>query len=317
MNESKKNAVKKNDPRTKAQLIEALNKANDLISEQEKELNSYQKKIEKVKQKIAVLNAQYDESEVAKKEMGKNLQEGEKQQQALRKKIRNQEKSIIRLKEELDVLQHPSKSTREDIPSARTTFRIDFYPRQGHFQGKITHSLTKDDKVFRDLDIAAIERFISQHLSKKKEKVAALETESHEVEPGFDTVATLADERLTPFSELTVIPTHTAISGNCVQHDQPFQVQIGLDLTKIRAQIPDPLAYKISIYAKCLEDGARKITGEISGSIRSADIFTAKVPSSSLPSGTYRLEAIAMLGDMAGGLSGGSTYQESKLINVY
>lgn len=317
MKESEKNPVKKNDRRTKAQLIETLNSANNSINKKDKELNTCQKELKNLREKIEILNEQNKESVAIKAEMEKGIQDGEKQQRILEKQIRDQEKSIKLLKKELIALQQPNGAPREDIPSARTTFRIDFYPRQGHYQGKIIHSLTKDDRVFRDLDMTAIMDFISQHLPQLKEKNAQTQTDiTQQKELSPYAVTAQADNRLKRFNELTIIPSGTSISKNIVQHGQPFQVKLKLDPSDIMEKESAPLGYKISIYAKCLEDGTRKISGEISGNISSANVFTTKVTSAPLPRGTYRLEAVAMLGNTADGLSGGGTYRESKLINI-
>jgi hypothetical protein len=51
-----------------------------------------------------------------------------------------------------------------------STFRLEFYPRQGNYVGKIEHTLSQDKKVLKGLDQRAITDFITTHLPRVTEK---------------------------------------------------------------------------------------------------------------------------------------------------
>ena len=318
MNPLENKEAKKTDRRTKAQLKKELEGAHILLDQREKKLTDCQKKLEKAKADVSTWEEKSIEFELMKVELEKYQQEVEKYRSALKKENQENEKMIAGLQKDLEAVEPSDKSIPGDIATAKATFRIDLYPRQGHFQGKIVHPLTRDDRVLKGLDMDAIMEFISKHLPRQKEKITQPQitaTQPEEPSPVTESIAEYAG--MLRLHDLKIIPAGASHPSNVLRHGQTFQVQLTFDPTGVMAEQDASMAYKINIYAKRLEGGSRQVTGAVSGNIKSTDIFTAIVASAPLSSGTYRIEADASVSPSIGDTEAAAVLKESNLIHVY
>ena len=172
-------------------------------------------------------------------------------------------------------LTYSAETLAEEISASKATFRLDLYPRQGHYQGRIEHLLTQDKKPFSGLDQEAIMDFISSHLPHIEE---------------FEPPVVPPPTEQAELSQTSIRLTLT-VPNQVVPHDQSFQIQLTLDLTTV-APRDLPLGYQVAIYAKCLEGGTRQILDQFEDTITSAKVvaldMNVKVPQP----GTYRLEVV-------------------------
>jgi hypothetical protein len=270
MSSSEKKSQVKPERMTKAQLLNELTNVHKSVEVREKELNLLRKKLNDAKIKEKKLADQH---------------------QNLENRIVELEKTNTRLDEKIVDLQHTEETIPQDFSVGRAAFRIELYPRQGHYQGKIEHLLTKDKKVFSGLDNEAIIRFISKHLPPKDEEVTELQPYALPAGAVPHAKATANTDTL-QIRELNIIPTGAWRPTAVVPTDSPFHVQLTLDPSNIIKEKTAALNYKVSIYAKRLEGGLRQIIGEVKGEVKTANPFKTKMAASALPTGTYRFEAI-------------------------
>ncbi|RMD93039.1 MAG: hypothetical protein D6813_04770, partial [Calditrichaeota bacterium] len=162
------------DRKTKSQLIKDLRDCQKINKKQEAELQNYKQQLDEANIQIETLQRQLKESLDQIKSLEEKL---EKQAEADKTEKREFERKqqilksqIAELKEQLEALesfkgkQETEQENLEELAASKSSFRIDIYPRQGHFQGKIEHLLSKDKKAFSDLDHKTIIGFISEHL---------------------------------------------------------------------------------------------------------------------------------------------------------
>ncbi|MBI1880750.1 MAG: hypothetical protein HYR94_21445 [Chloroflexi bacterium] len=84
-------------------------------------------------------------------------------------------------------------------------------------------------------------------------------------------------------------------SRNFLYQDQPFNVDLVLDLTEVDLSRGDSLDYRATIYAKRLSGGLRQTIAEASGAAATNDTLTIKTIGTALPVGLYRLEVAVAL----------------------
>lgn len=293
MSSSQKKSQARFERMTKAQLQEHLISAQNLMEKKEKELSSLRKQFKEAKVKTAKLKEQQQNSENRIIELGKTNAD-------LDKKIAD--------------LQHAEETIPEDFSVGRAAFRIELYPRQGHYHGKIEHPLTKDKKVFSGLDNESIMAFISKHLPQKEEEPI----EAHPATLPAVAVAKIetADQtESTQIREFNIIPTGAWRPTAVIPPDSPFHVQLTLDPSRLMKKQTTALNYNLSIYAKRLEGGFRQAIGEVKGEIKTSTPFKTKIAFAPLPSGTYRFEAVGTMNEKDKQLPV-DVFRESSLINI-
>jgi hypothetical protein len=99
---------------------------------------------------------------------------------------------------------------------------------------------------------------------------------------------------------------------------EPFEVKLEVDAAGLQSGKAERLKYRVSVFAKRLEDGQRRAAGETSGDLDVAPTITATVPSEPLPLGTYRLETTATLAPMSEDpAQAARTVSEQTLVRVH
>ena len=141
------------------------------LEEIQAKLNSTEeqlKKLEKIEERNKTLEVRMEKAEKKASDqvekLGKKLQASEGKRTELQDKIKHLESNVDSLTDQLEAEQQYEKAISEAIPTSSASFRIDIYPYQGHYQGKIEHLLSKDRRAFKNLDEKAIKDFISRHL---------------------------------------------------------------------------------------------------------------------------------------------------------
>lgn len=278
---------------TKAQLQKELNDAYDLVDAHENELNSLQKKLVEEKSKTRKLK---------------------EQQQNAENRIVELENSNADLNKKIADLHPVDETISEDFSIGRAAFRIEIYPRQGHYHGKIEHPLTKDKKVFSGLDNDSIISFISKHLPQKEEEHMKAQHANLPLE-AVPKIETAHQPESKQIQDLKIIPTGAWRPTSVIPHDTAFHVQLTVDPSKLMKEHVNELNYKLSIHAKRLDGGFRQTIGEVTGEIKSPTPFKTKIASAPLPSGTYRFEAVGTMREKKKQFST-DVFRESSLINV-
>jgi hypothetical protein len=103
---------------------------------------------------------------------------------------------------------------------------------------------------------------------------------------------------------------------NFLDHAQPFDVYLALDLAEVDISREESLNYRATIYAKRLGGGSPQIIAEASGVIATTDTFNIKMRSTALPPGLYRLEAAVTL-TLLPTKSDLSVFLEGSLLQIY
>lgn len=110
------------------------------------------------------------------------------------------------------------------------------------------------------------------------------------------------------------------VSQSVINSSRPFYAQLQLDLSNVDIPKDNPLKYSVSIYAKELSAGPRRVVGYTEGNVLPAKQLTIDVKNIRLSQGTYRIEAIAKLfpaetnGKKTPGLMAAT---EGSLVHVY
>jgi len=91
--------------------------------------------------------------------------------------------------------------------------------------------------------------------------------------------------------ELKVVARGTASHRNTLPSQQPFDVQLTVDLTGQAELTGDSLEYSVHIYAEGLEDHSRHTLAEARDAITARESITIRAQGKTIPQGTYRLWA--------------------------
>jgi hypothetical protein len=138
-----------------------------------------------------------------------------------------------------------------------------------------------------------IVRFITQHAAPRL-PVA----ETAQVSPAAARAAAPAPADLTGtfrMDRLEMMPPDRAGLHGMVRHNQPFVMELTLDMAQVTIHGKGPLQYTTTVYGKNLDNGSRQIVGEARGSIMPRDQVTLTMEGRRLPRGIYRLESVATL----------------------
>ncbi len=259
--DEKSNGIK-NGRKTKAQLQEELNKtwverdeARDLLKVKESRLAECQK--------------QRQQAEVTVESLQEKLAEYESEQ------------AQIEQAQEEEMIEESKETVSEDIPASKATFRIDLYPRQGHYQGKIEHPLTRDKQVFSGLDKEVILEFISKHLPQPEEEEKLI-SQTLELSPTEKPVL----QEIT-FQQLK----RTVETGHPLQAHRPFTVftQLHFPIMPTEANIDiDSFTYDVIVIATDADGGnviARNGVSDILSS--GVEDYESKITMSGLALGKY------------------------------
>jgi nucleotidyltransferase/DNA polymerase involved in DNA repair len=95
--------------------------------------------------------------------------------------------------------------------------------------------------------------------------------------------------------KLEVMTSNSNLNSKLLRHNQPFNVRLSLDLTRITVLGASPLAYTATVYAKNFSGNHTQMLGEVCGAITPAENVTLDVGGLTLPQGAYRLGASVII----------------------
>jgi hypothetical protein len=204
----------------------------------------------------------------------------------------------LKLKEETETLKKQladqNHITHEEISAAKSTFHINVYPRQGKFQCKIVHPLTKDKQVFPGLDSNAILNFISSHLPKTAdsgEDLVQSYTQQPHTAAGFPGETVETAERRWRLIELQAVTIDTGAPIVVLQHNQPYAVDLTIDFKEIRLPKGTKANHKVAVFAKQLGGHERYIIAEEEDVIELDEIKHITIEGMTLQPGQYKMHA--------------------------
>ncbi|NUO78865.1 hypothetical protein HUU05_02230 [candidate division KSB1 bacterium] len=288
------------------------------------------------------------EKDALKKKLQEAEREMDKQTKAFEREKRETERQRLHYEGRLKELEqrmveaqaaHRTAASSEaseegNFSSTKATFRIDLYPHQGHFQGKIEHMLTHDKRAFSGLDQAAISEFIAAHLpqleTKAEELQKILTLHAHEgskpeaqaptpsVPASAPTSATEPTQHALRLRGMDLVLAGTRVRTNMLRDDQAFEVELELDRTEQPEAEHVPCSCHVALFAKRIEGGPRQSVGE------AAHQLTAKkhaqplrIAGVHLARGTYRLEALVNVQNAAAEHEPAYSLAAHKLIQIY
>ena len=138
----------------------ALDKKDKRITEQQKKIDAQEKRNREHQKEISKLKNVQSTLTGDNKSLSKKLKAVEKELVTSHEKLA----SIEQEKHELiEAAKHVEKDEKDTLPAAKSTFRIDVYPGQGHYQGRIEHLLSGDKKAFTEKEMGTLVEFINSH----------------------------------------------------------------------------------------------------------------------------------------------------------
>ena len=214
-----------------------------------------------------------------------------------------------------------SVAATEDFPANKATFRIDLYPHQGRFQGKIEHMLSHEKCAFTGVDPQAIAEFINAHLpllENKAEELQKLVALQNEEEHGAPASLQLAREAASSqlaarLRAMEVVLAGTSKRTSMLRDNQAFDVELELDLDDKSAAAEQTLQCSVGLFVKRIEGGPRQNLGAVTHQLARANASPVRVPGLQLQRGTYRLEALVNMQAAAQS----QALSAHKLIHVY
>jgi myosin heavy subunit len=290
------------------QEVEELNRVHQQDQEENESLRNQLQTIEKEEEFISLVE-----------QLQKELQEAKQQEQEMRKKNRELEKTNAQLEKKFAVVEQTEEVTPQDMSVRKAAFHIDLYPRQGHFQGKIEHLLTKDKIVFKGLDKETIINFISKHIPQMEEESGAeSQSTTTQTESMHSPIATIDSVLMPSLREIKIIPIGARNPTKTLNHEQPFRVDIPLDFTGVEIEKMLPLGYKAMIYAKPFGGGSPKKLGEYQDNITSTThTISVDIDPENLSPGVYRIETVVNFSLSETEPIPVAVFQEKNMVQVY
>jgi hypothetical protein len=95
--------------------------------------------------------------------------------------------------------------------------------------------------------------------------------------------------------DLKTIPVALQIPSTFIPYEQPFGVQLTLDLTNVKFDKDLPIDCKITVYAQKLGDGPKQVWGEVQKNYEFADRILVDAKARALSKGTHRIQVVADL----------------------
>ena len=247
-------------------------------------------------------------SEKEGEEHGK-LEETKKEHDELKLKRNELEQTVQQLENELAALQSAPDAPSDELGSAKASFRIDLYSREGngYYIGKIEYLLTKQKKNFAGVDKEAIADFVTAHLPRIEKPSKS--TPSTKLSGPMSTTAH-------PM-KLDVMPAEGETPTQNIVHGKPFRVRFALDARALDLEQDAALPYTAQLQAKRLGGSSRLQLGEYTGILALRKTFEVQVAAGAIPPGGYRLLANVTLSSRKGEALPVRLVEESRFINVY
>ncbi|MFQ5604161.1 MAG: hypothetical protein ACE5HS_12920 [bacterium] len=320
MNASGKGTSAKQNGKTKAQLQQELLEANKTIDKLESELVANAKALQKSNANIDEIQKQLEESRLEQREAERQRQHLQNEFEELNAKLNK-----------LEIQQAQETETElidKEISSSKSTFQIDIYPRQGQYQGRIKHPLSKDKKAFGSLDEQVIIEFISNHLPQLPDEAVnfqSSQTQAETSEVGKESLPEMEalegegkPQQVSRLRDVVILPESSRKPSNMLHQEQPFEIQFQMDLSDLKLTAEELVDVAVRIYAKRLAGGTKQIVGQSKEILPSAKMVPVKTRAIALQEiGTYLLEAAVSFSQEGNGPTPEDEYLEVGFLNVY
>ena len=231
-----------------------------------------------------------------------------------------------------DALADASKSSANvtEVLASKALLRIDLYPHQSQYRGKIEHILSGDKLVFTPEDKKAVFDFFDKHqplINEDQEgpapSVSPNKTKKKEGE-GLLTqelallTATPSEGSSTQAKKFGVFYTAMKPLTNRLMHGELFNAHLTLDLATLPADFGEKINYRVEIYAKRIGDHKNYLLTQANGSTMRSEALNIETPAMKLPTGRYRLETMVILTAVHGTqLNRMHEFSENNLIYIH
>jgi hypothetical protein len=264
------------------------------LKEKEKELGLLRKDLEDANSRIKELEGKKREMEILRKDL---------------------EKETTPPKEHMTDKQKIEETFSEHTSHGKEAFRIDLYPYEGHYQGKVEHLLTKEKKAFKGIDHEAIADFINEHLSQPEESFPAPETvKLISAKPTRQTQMQVL--KTASIRKFTIVLQDNSQKERSIPNDQFFRVSLVVDPPESIAEDEFPCLYNISIFGKRMGGNFKQIMGKSNGEIKTAGEFIVNTRCAPLHPGIYRFVALGTITIKNSGKESIILFHESKIFFV-
>ena len=246
---------------------------------------------------------------------------------AVSEELKTAQAKLVALQQPAEAM-HPANAT--EVQASKSSLRIDLYPHQQQYRGKLEHILSGDRLLFTREDQKAVFDFFEKHkplldedleLAVEEDFDPMVPAETEEPKPSPTSKRAIKTDRpATPASRLQPEPKKVALAAttevpaqqssailksislfsrkmnnieNRVSRQEPFNARLTLDLSTIPEELGDQIAYTIEIYAKRLgtNENNTLLTREL-GSTPRTDTLSVETPAMKLSTGKYRLETV-------------------------
>ena len=294
-----------NPRKTKAQLIEELERIRSVLSEKEETIEELRELLESTRAELEAarrqtgqlddLSTKLEESEAFAEEMTTHAQKLEEElaqwkERAAADPARDEsvgplQRRILELEEIERTLRSRLEEPPEAIEASKATFKIEIYPRNGGYHGRIQHLLSKDQKTFKGLDKETIYEFLHSHRPQSESEVKSDRTgESDEAMVIRDVLQIRSLELHAP---------RASHPGMLLPSNVPFRGVLSFDTP---GTAPDAkhraLEYDIQVLARRIGAHDKHLVAERHTTTTWGDLTSEHFDELVLKTGTYRFETI-------------------------
>lgn len=282
------------------ELFQNNKKCTDQITQLEKQVTDCQQSIadlhiekDSLKNEIDTITAEYESLKSEKIEFAhkvQDLQSEKANSDELTKKITKLEKELAKFKMPADDIDS------SETPSA--TFRVDIYKRQGEYNGRIIHTISKDKKAFHGIDVDLLSDFIQEHLPK--------------IEDQNDVSKESSDEKEAMAHRLSV---DINVAQKDIRANKPFNVQLSINRGALAEKVKT-LNGVVEFFARDIVSGKSTtlLRKNLAPSNRQEMLFNEVAHP--LAPGTYRLEGAVFFRSKEGRPTPYMAASPTRLVNV-
>ncbi len=143
------------------------------------------------------------------------------------------------------------------------------------------------EETWASWDEARLMAFFTQHGELNFAQIEAPLPETLEASPVSEPTGLHGSPRL---DKAHVTPLQTGRPGRILARNQPFEINLAVDLADLVMPAEANIGYAAQVFAKTLGVGSRQKIGETRGELSSAEMIEMKVDNQGLSEGTYRID---------------------------
>ncbi len=321
--------------------LQASEKNLKKVSSARKEQEAH---IDRLEKEINELKASHDREQKNAQSTAKSLKASERKLKKARgdiKALKDQLAALEKEKAEREAASEHAEEREPAVPAAKSTFRIDLYPGQDQYQGRIVHLLSSDKKAFTERNTKPLIDFIASHRPQLEEAAngpVAEKTDAASRHPAHATTAHTAPQNgdsfsLTapsPFSgsllesmrvphvdTFSIVPEDTHRPSITIRQNRPFTAKLAFDMKNVEDFPTDEFSYEVVIYVRTLgQNGRYTLAGKEKDTVQYSNQLITEIGGISLLAGTYKLLLIAVFNTSNGAPKSIGAIHRSSLIHV-